>query len=75
MIPIRIKFDARYQQFKLEEFPDGFLLEGGEYEEGKFEEGEDYYLVTEDPSIDLGAEDFDLITDEFDDISLTDEDS
>ena len=75
MIPIRIKFDARYQQFKLEEYPDSYMLEGGDFEAGEFEEGEDYYLVTEDPSIDIAAEDFDLITDAFDDISLTDEDS
>ena len=47
----------------------------GEFEDGEFEEGEDYYLLTEDPSIDIAVEDFDLVTDAFDDISLIDEDS
>ena len=70
MIPIRIKFDGRYQQVKLEEYPDGYMFGYGE-----FEEGEDYYLLTEDPSIDIAVEDFDLVTDAFDDISLIDEDS
>lgn len=75
MIPIRIKFDARYQQIKLEEYPDGYMFGDGEFEDGEFEEDEDYYLLTEDPSIDIAAEDFNLVTDAFDDISLIDEDS
>ncbi len=63
MLPIRIKFDPRYQQVKLEEYADDYL----------FEDGEDYYLFAEDPSIDLGVEDLDLGTDDFDDISLIEE--
>ena len=38
MIPIQVKFDARYQQFKLVE----------EYKGHLFEDGEDYCLVTDD---------------------------
>ena len=38
MISIRVKFDARYQQFKLVE----------EYKGHLFEDGEDYCLVTDD---------------------------
>ncbi len=38
MIPIRVKFDARYQHFKLVE----------EYKGHLFEDGEDYCLVTDD---------------------------
>ena len=63
MIPIHFKFDARCQQVKLVEYPDDYL----------FEDGEDYYLYSEDPCIDIGIEDFDIDTDGFDESTLIDE--
>ena len=79
MVPIRVKFDVRYQKVKLEEDPDTYI----------FEDVEDDYLGSDDPGIDLGIEDGDIEIedgdieiedgdfepDNFDDVSLIDEES
>ena len=50
MIPIRVKFDPRYQQFQLIESYNGHL----------FEDGDDYCLVPDNPNSHFGTDDDDI---------------
>ena len=75
MDPIRVNFDQRYQKMKLEEYTDSYL-----FEEGEEDEDPGIELAIEDCGVDLEEcnveiESCDLETDEFDDISLTDDES
>ena len=68
MVPIRLKFDPRYQQVKLVESYDGLFFDD-----------DGYCIVSDSPGVDFGTDNFNIdeieVTDDIDmdDIQLFDE--